>query len=212
MTEIEAWAAQLPPHEGSKSMVNIDTSTEAVERLLEDVTPGPWEWAAIYCGDVHHLVHWVEGETFPSGDRRYIQIHSDGSAGGEYNPDIDVDGPNGRFIATARELVPALLAERDRLMKERDEARAQLARREEMHDCAMEERDDATLYSDEQKARVKVLEEAGNRLSFMAQTSGGTAGRDDGLMAAIDGWTAALAASIPADPALTRPKNEKSDD
>lgn len=50
------------------------------------------------------------------------------------------------------------------------------------------------------QARVKALEDAGNRLSFMAQTSGGTAGRDDGLMAAIDGWTAALAASIPADP------------
>ena len=42
MTETEAWAAQLPPHEGSKPMVKIDTSTEAVERLLEGVTPGPW--------------------------------------------------------------------------------------------------------------------------------------------------------------------------
>lgn len=41
MTETEAWAAQLPPHEGGKSMVNIDTSTEAVERLLEGMTPGP---------------------------------------------------------------------------------------------------------------------------------------------------------------------------
>lgn len=50
------------------------------------------------------------------------------------------------------------------------------------------------------QASVKALDEAGNRLSFMAQTSGGTAGRDDGLMAAIDGWTAALAASQPADP------------
>lgn len=32
--------------------------------------------------------------------------------------------------------------------------RAQLARREEMHECAMEERDDATIYADEQKARA----------------------------------------------------------
>lgn len=38
--------------------------------------------------------------------------------------------------------------------------RAHLARREEMHDCAMKERDDATLYADEQKARAKALEDA----------------------------------------------------
>lgn len=37
------------------------------------------------------------------------------------------------------------------------------------------------------------LVEAGNRLSFMAQTSGGTAGRDAGLVAAIGGWAAAIA-------------------
>lgn len=38
--------------------------------------------------------------------------------------------------------------------------RAQLARREEMHDCAMKERDDATLYADEQKARADRAEAA----------------------------------------------------
>ena len=38
--------------------------------------------------------------------------------------------------------------------------RAQLARREEMHDCAMKERDDATLYADEQKARADLAEAA----------------------------------------------------
>lgn len=37
--------------------------------------------------------------------------------------------------------------------------RAQLARREEMHDCAMKERDDATLYADEQKARADRAEQ-----------------------------------------------------
>ena len=38
--------------------------------------------------------------------------------------------------------------------------RAQLARREDMHDCAMQERDDATLYADEQKARADRAEAA----------------------------------------------------
>ena len=38
--------------------------------------------------------------------------------------------------------------------------RAQIARREEMHDCAMKERDDATIYADEQKARADRAEAA----------------------------------------------------
>ena len=38
--------------------------------------------------------------------------------------------------------------------------RTQLARREEMHDCAMKERDDATIYADEQKARADRAEAA----------------------------------------------------
>ena len=33
MTETEAWAARLPPHEDSRPISEIDTSTEAVERL-----------------------------------------------------------------------------------------------------------------------------------------------------------------------------------
>ena len=41
-------------------------------------------------------------------------------------------------------------------------------------------------------SREAVLREAGNRLSFAAQISGGTAGRDEGLVAAIEGWERAL--------------------
>lgn len=40
------------------------------------------------------------------------------------------------------------------------EARTELVRRVDMHLCAMAERDDATLYSDEQKARADRAEEA----------------------------------------------------
>ena len=36
--------------------------------------------------------------------------------------------------------------------------------------------------------RIAALIEAGDCLSFMAQTSGGTAGRDDGLVKAIENW------------------------
>lgn len=218
MTETEAWAAQLPPHEGSKSMANIDTSTEAVERLLEDVTPGPWAWE-----ESHPTNACAEVTAEIDGGWPFALATLYGSSEGVSSPtepdepwgDHPIRRANARFIAAARDLVPALL-------KERDEARAQLASatygREVAEACnrglvrlneATQERADRAEAMREAaspdeitrlQARVKVLEEAGNRLSFMAQTSGGTAGRDDGLMAAIDGWTATLAARIPADP------------
>ena len=37
-------------------------------------------------------------------------------------------------------------------------------------------------------AAYRELIKAGDKLSFMAQTSGGTAGRDDDLVAAIEDW------------------------
>lgn len=42
---------------------------------------------------------------------------------------------------------------------------------------------------------ILALVAAGNHLSYMAQTSGGTAGRDTGLIDAIDGWSNALHAA-----------------
>lgn len=47
--------------------------------------------------------------------------------------------------------------------------------------------------ADRAEARLRKAVEAGNRLSFAAQTTGGTAGRDEGLVAAIDAWAATLA-------------------
>jgi hypothetical protein len=46
----------------------------------------------------------------------------------------------------------------------------------------------------EGKALVEALVTAGDWLAVCAQTTGGTAGRDDALVAAIDSWKAALAA------------------
>ena len=81
-------------------MINIDTSTEAVERLLDGVTPGPWavDSGSAYCDVVTE--HGVPDADF------VICKH----------PSIK----DARFIAAARDLVPALL-------KERDEVRAAIA-------------------------------------------------------------------------------------
>lgn len=58
-------------------------------------TPGPWRWK--WLGSASRLLG-------PNEE----WIHSDGSAGGEYSPDIDVDGPNARLIAASPDLLEAL--------------------------------------------------------------------------------------------------------
>lgn len=84
--------------EGDRKVTKIDTSTEAVERLLDGVTPGPWN------------VDFVN--SIYAGNRKpYKILHS------------VVHDDDAHFIAAARDLVPALL-------KERDEARAALAEAE----------------------------------------------------------------------------------
>jgi hypothetical protein len=68
-------------------------------------TPGPWHWHN--CGSYFVLTNDVET---PDGEYCNGYVHTDGSAAGEYAPDIDVDGANGKLIAAAPELYAALEA------------------------------------------------------------------------------------------------------
>lgn len=87
-------------------MTTIDTTPEAIAALLDGVTPGPWHISPDGYGVTDKLV------TFDRDGARQRET-----------PNIvifaETEG-NARFIAAARELVPALAAERD-------EARAQVA-------------------------------------------------------------------------------------
>lgn len=114
----------------------VDTSTEAVERLLDGVTPGPWTLRLAYDDD--RAV--IDGTGFPVA--------------------YDVASADRRFIATARDLVPALLAERDALAAAKWSAEADVARRLEMHECAMAERDDCIEDWSKANDRIKALEGA----------------------------------------------------
>lgn len=92
-------------------MTAIDTSTEAVERLLDGVTPGPWRIKNCDTfGDrcTNYFQEIWNDETDILVTTEVTRAHNDGGA------------KNMRFIRAARDLVPALL-------KERDEARAALA-------------------------------------------------------------------------------------
>lgn len=87
-------------------MTAIDTSTETVARLLEDVTPGPWRikdcnTLGDRCTNYYHEI-WND-ETDILVTTEVTRAHNDGGA------------KNMRFIAAARDLVPALLNERDDL-------------------------------------------------------------------------------------------------
>lgn len=78
-------------------MSETDISTAAVERLLDGVTAGPWHYEpttfTAAWGPDGSLVHYTQNTTTQSPH-------------------------NARFIAASRDLVPALLADRDRLAAE----------------------------------------------------------------------------------------------
>lgn len=103
--------------------MTIDTSKEAVERLLGGVTPGPWtrEAQSIYHSGGHGLV-------------AHLKAH-------EWHRDWPTLERDGDFIAAARELIPALAAERD----------AQTARAD-----AAEVREKALLSSYDEERKVMV--------------------------------------------------------
>lgn len=94
-------------------MSTIDTSTEAVKWLLENVTPGPWYRDA-----------WDIRSDGP-GTGAICEVAKPNGDDDRYWKNGEADA-NARFIAAARTLVPALLKERDDLRAKLTEARAEL--------------------------------------------------------------------------------------
>ena len=127
-----------------------DTTTQAVTALLDGVTPGPWDWQVSRVarsvelsggrqskagGDltVMSFARWGTQQAAPvfytwEGNYAAKVDRADKIAVPEYGREhhaewfARIDHPDARFIAAARDLVPALLAERDALLAERDAA------------------------------------------------------------------------------------------
>lgn len=146
--------------------MTIDTSREAVERILENVTPGPWAWAENHplnaCANV--TAEAISGWTI---DIATLYGGSDDvpnpSAPDEPWGDHPIRRANASFISAARDLVPALLAERDAALAE--VARLKTDRDNGAKDyCALMERHDALqvevarLSTPPDDAEVRVLE------------------------------------------------------
>ena len=101
-------------------MTQIDTSTETIKALLKDVTEGPWE-VDVLTADGPNGDEWDTDIEVSSGTGRHIYGYDLG-----YCDDVDAEiKANARFIAASRELVPALLAERDALKAENERLKAQ---------------------------------------------------------------------------------------
>lgn len=87
-------------------MTKIDASTAAIAALMDGVTAGPWEQD----GPISAKIVWA------GPDVRVCFMTSDGPA-----------SKNARFIAAARELVPALTDERDAAVARAERAEARVA-------------------------------------------------------------------------------------
>ena len=91
-------------------MTATDTSTAAVTALMNGVTEGPWsmETKRTSCGVCHQIGPWPH--KWRHGKDMSACIYDDYPPTSEGTSDMLA---NARFIAAARQLVPALLAERD---------------------------------------------------------------------------------------------------
>ena len=100
-------------------MHNAETETEKdlvaeVEELLAKATPGPWRWASADPDSRHGVLEYATGDDalWACDD---VRILTDGSARGEYSPDIDVMGADADLIARAPDLLRRLVEEVKRL-------------------------------------------------------------------------------------------------
>ena len=128
----------------------VDTSTEAVTKLLDGVTQGrAVQFHPRYCDEAKYA---------PFGDwdtsHHVSVIRDDGS---RYRVAEFRHSSDAAFYQTARDLVPALLAEREAQAARADAADADVARRLEMHECAMAERDDCIEDWSKANDRIKAL-------------------------------------------------------
>ncbi len=96
-----------------------DLTPEAVAAMLEGVTPGPWKCCETTIHGQKYGGCWVEGPDVDDGDERPhgLLIPISGSQGAKSYTTrlVDIQGhdhndANARFIAWAREAVPALAA------------------------------------------------------------------------------------------------------
>jgi hypothetical protein len=148
--------------------VTTDITPENVERMLEGVTEGPWRSDSAFCRD-NQARRVALPDRFGVPSATIAECVENWHEAEEYNePRVSWKEAeaNARFIAYARQAVPALAAERDALAVRLAEVEAE---RDEERIQAMYERafkDEARAETDEAEARAKAarwnVDESGN--------------------------------------------------
>lgn len=152
-------------------MTTIDTTPEAIAALLDGVTPGPWRVeheTTLIWGHCDQDDTTDRGMGYPVSECRISPVSS-----WARGPDAGAGEANARFIAAARELVPALAAEIARLTADRDalsvelhEARMQAISDGAQFQMAMEdlaaERDEALIRAERSERAERAAHDAAN--------------------------------------------------
>lgn len=168
-------------------MIDHDAIAARVRQNREAGTPGPWALSAsgynVMRGKTAATVAVAQPSDFSLSDARRISAL----------PDLEA-----AYLALYDE-VKRLRANLHHVLAERDAtfalmlARAEAAEAERVAEWNRRRKAEASRDLEKAvcatiKAERDALLAAGDRLSVCAQTTGGTAGRDDGLVAAITGW------------------------
>lgn len=166
-------------------MSEIDTSTAAIAALMDGVTAGPWRVeheTTLIWGHCDKDDSTYRGMGYPVAECRISPVSS-----WAHGPDADAGETNARFIAAARELVPALTDERDAAVARAEQAEARVAdveaEVERMRTALGEEQDSADEMAD-------VLSQCGDGLMFDV----------DRLQAALDQHDALREAALSSSP------------
>lgn len=92
-----------------------------MKEVAEKATPAPWRWCGYYLMQDCPRIDGDGGkEDNPYWTPCGRPIASDGSAGGEYTPDIDIEGADAVFIVSARNHGEAILALLEALLELRE--------------------------------------------------------------------------------------------
>jgi len=106
-------------------MTKADINAESIAALLEKVTPEPWKWGRADPDTHDDDLEFATGDDALWGGSH--RILTDGSARGEYGPDIDVMGADAELIAAAPDIARAYLD----LSKENERLKTNLAQAKE---------------------------------------------------------------------------------
>ena len=117
----------------------MTTDTDTLVALAAQITPGPWAISG-----ENRVCRQIDGEHHAICTDQYC-----------YAPEPEKE-VNARAIALLPDLLPEVIANRARI----EALEAEVARRSEMHECAMAERDDCILdWSDTKAERDRLAEE-----------------------------------------------------